>query len=353
MKLVLKIVSIWFCNSKLFLTNLLLVFFLFSLSSCKSTYNTKVFSSKNLSLKPNYELESSWAVLPSKYSNGFKKYASSRIDTLNADVFYVYPTLNTSKNDSRWNVPVNDVEQRDKVLNKAVLYQVSAFAETGKVYVPYYRQAHYRSFVKGYKKEGEKALKEAYKDVKSAFEVYLKKYNKKRPIIIVGHSQGTTHAIQLLKDFFDEKPLAKKLIAAYIPGVRVEPNEFKKIKPMTSANQTGGFVAWNTYKKGKKPKNKDRYSGSVTTNPITWNSEKTTELHQHKGFLYSNGKMYAQALKIEITDGLVWSTNPKFPSRFFMSFLKNYYAGDINLFWQDIKENSLLRTKSWLKKNSK
>lgn len=353
MKLVFKIVFIWFYNNKFFFINSLLVFLVFSLSSCKYNYNTRVFSSKDLLLKPNYELESSWAVLPSKYPNSFKKYASSRIDTLKADVFYLYPTLNTSKNDSRWNVSINDLEQQDKVLNKAVLYQASAFAETGRVYVPFYRQAHYRSFVKGYKKEGEKALKEAYKDVKSAFEVYLKKYNKKRPVIIVGHSQGATHAIQLLKDFFDEKLLAKKLIAAYIPGMRVKPNEFKDIKPMSYANETGGFVAWNTFKKGKKPKNKNWYSGSVTTNPITWNSAKTTELHQHKGFLYSSGKMYSQALKIEITDGLVWSTNPKFPLRFFMSFLKNYHAGDINLFWQDIKENSILRTKSWFKNNSK
>ena len=61
--------------------------------------------------------------------------------------------------------------------------------------------------------------------------------------------------------------------------------------------------------------------------------------------------MYEKALKIEITDGMVWATNPKFPLRFFMSFMKNYHAGDINLFWQDIKENVILRTKTWLDNN--
>jgi hypothetical protein len=120
---------------------------------------------------------------------------------------------------------------------------------------------------------------------------------------------------------------------------------------MIKPNETGGFVSWNTRKKGTYPKNKTVYNGAVTTNPITWDNSKTTELHQHKGFLYSNGKIYKKALKVEIIDGMVWSTNPKFSLRFFMSFMKNYHVGDINLFWQDIKENAELRTKKWLEKN--
>lgn len=325
------------------------LFLIILFSSCKSTYNTQVFNQSNIPPKPNYELENSWAVLPLKYPKNFKKYASKETDTLQADVFYIYPTLNTDKKDNRWNVPITDKAQNNKVINSAVLFQASAFATSGKVYVPFYRQAHYRSFNQKYKIGGDKALNLAYEDVKSAFKIYLSKYNKNRPIIIAGHSQGSRHAIQLLKDFFDEKPLQKRLIAAFIPGMRVKQNEFKSIKPMVLPKETGGFVSWNTFKKGNFPNNKNWYKGSVTTNPITWNASKKTELQQHKGFLYSNGKMYSEALKIEITDGLVWSSNPKFPLRFFMSFLKNYHAGDINLFWQDIKENSEFRVYNWFK----
>jgi hypothetical protein len=36
-----------------------------------------------------------------------------------------------------------------------------------------------------------------------------------------------------------------------------------------------------------------------------------------------------------------------------MSFIKNYHVGDINLFWQDIRENAELRTRTWLEKNKK
>lgn len=321
------------------------------LISCKSSYKTQNFSQDNKPKKPDYSLESSWAVLPSNYTANFQKYASTQLDTLKADVFFVYPTLNTSKKDIRWNVPIDDKEQVEKVLNSSVLYQASAFATSGKMYVPFYRQAHYRSFRNDYRSEGKKALNLAYQDVKNAFEMYLKRYNHNRPIIIASHSQGTTHVIRLLKDFFDDKPLQKQLIAAFIPGMRVPLNEFKTIKSMIHPNQTGGFVSWNTFKKGKFPENKNWYKGGVTTNPITFDTSVTTTLQQHKGFLYSNGKMYANSLKIEITDGLVWSSNPKFPLRFFMSFVKNYHAGDINLFWQNIKENSELRVNSWLKNN--
>jgi len=31
-----------------------------------------------------------------------------------------------------------------------------------------------------------------------------------------------------------------------------------------------------------------------------------------------------------------------------MSLVKNYHSGDINLFWQDIRENSQLRLKTYL-----
>ena len=319
------------------------------LVGCISTYITQDFHESKNTIAPNYTDENSWAVLPNKYPDGLKIHTTEKLSTLKADIFYIYPTLNTSKKDIRWNVPIDDTEQQNKVLHTAVKYQVSPFATSGKIYVPFYRQAHIRAY-RGYKGDAE-ALNLAYGDVKEAFTYYLKNYNKGRPIILVGHSQGTTHGIRLLKDFFDNKPLQKRLIAAYLPGIRIQPNEFSTILPMKSPKETGGFVSWNTRKKGTYPVAKNWYVGSVTTNPITWNERKTTLLKEHKGFLFTNDKMYSKSLTIEVTDGLIWSTVPKFPKRFAMSFIKNYHTGDINLFWQDIKENVELRTKVWLEKN--
>lgn len=229
-----------------------LLFILVLVSSCRSA---KVidFSTQTPPKAPDYNLESSWAILPHTYTEAFKNYASKELDTLTADVFYVYPTLNTENKDSRWNVPIEDEKQQMKVLEKASLFQASAFATAGKVYVPFYRQAHLRSYL-NLEKGGQDALDLAYTDVKAAFETYLKKYNNGRPIIIASHSQGTTHMQRILEEYFDGKPLQNQLVAAYLVGIGVKPNRFYSIQPMTSPNATGGFVSWNTYKKGHYPR---------------------------------------------------------------------------------------------------
>jgi len=271
---------------------------------------------------------------------------------LQADVFYVYPTLIAASKDRRWNAPIEDPAQRNRVLQSAVQFQASAWAKAGRLYVPFYRQAHMRSY-DFYQKGGKEAFSLAYSDVRAAFEYYLENENKGRPIIIASHSQGTTHTKRLLQEFFDGSPLQKQLVAAYLVGMEVLPDTFKSLKPMTSPDETGGYLAWNTFKKGHFPQKKDRYKGSLTTNPISWGLSLSTDFKQHKGFLFTNGKVYDKALKIQITDGLVWTTLPRFPLRFFMSFKKNYHIGDVNLFWKDIQDNAVLRTNSWLKKQAK
>jgi len=340
-KLKIKLNKITF-NYKIIILLLLVV-----TSSCKPIYLTKSFKIKQVPEVPNYKLESSWAVLPWTYSEELQKLSSQEQDTLIADVFYVYPTLLLDKKDTRWNVSVNDSVQNKRVLNVAVQFQASAWATAGKLYIPFYRQAHIRAYSM-YNQGGKQAFEIAYKDVKVAFETYLDTYNNGRPIIIASHSQGTTLTKRLLKEFFDGTPLQKQLIAAYIPGIGVSPNEFTYIKPMTTPTATGGFVSWNTYKKNSYPKKYDIwYKGKATSNPITWDIATTTDFSQHKGFYFTNGKYYEKALKITITDGLVWTTLPRFPLRIFALFKKNYHSGDINLFWKDIKTNAKLRVNAW------
>lgn len=324
-------------------------FFLVTLFiSCKSNFATTSNFSSEIPLAPDYQNEKNWAVLPTKYTKELTSILKDSLHQLEADVFYVYPTLFTNSRDPRWNVSITDQEQNAKVLNTAVNFQASAWVTSGKLYVPFYRQAHLRSY-SNLENGGKEALLLAYEDVKAAFEVYLNKYNKGRPIIIVGHSQGTTHCRLLLKDFFDDKPLQTQLIAAYIPGIGIEKDAFKTIPVMTDPEETGGFVSWNTYKKNRFPKKFDQwYKDKVTSNPITWDGNSTSERNEHQGFLYRNGKIYDKALKVEIINGLVWTTLPRFPQRLFAIFKKSYHVGDINLFWVDIKKNAELRVKSYL-----
>ncbi len=318
------------------------------LGSCKTAV-VPTFSAQQQPAVPNYKNSATWAILPDSYPENLKHWQTNT-SNLESDVFYIYPTLNIEKKDLRWNVPVNDSIQNVKVIDKAVYFQASAFLKAGKLYVPYYRQAHLRSYT-NYENGGKEALNLAYSDVKEAFKVYLEKYNHGRPIIIASHSQGTTHAIRLLKEFFDGKSLQNQLVAAYLPGIAIKKNEFKTIQMMTNPTEIGGFVSWNTFKKNYYPKKYEEwFKGKEVSNPIDWDNSNESEQSDHKGFLFTNDKIYKQALQVYVKDGILWISTPHFPYRLLVLTKKRYHAGDINLFWEDIRENASLRVDSYLKK---
>ena len=127
---------------------------------------------------------------------------------------------------------------------------------------------------------------------------YLENYNAGKPIIIAAHSQGSMHAKRLIHDFFDETPLQEKLVAAYLIGVKILPNEFKNIHPLEIADATGGFVSWNSYRKNRLPKRYESwYKGGVVTNPITWDAQNTSDEKDHLGVLYSDFKVYSKMIE--------------------------------------------------------
>jgi hypothetical protein len=317
-------------------------------AGCKSI-EIPSFTSQKAPKAPEYSMTSSWAVIPSTYPENLKHWQTT--SDLKADVFYIYPTLNVEKKDLRWNMPINDKVQYDKIINKAVYFQASAFINAGQLYVPIYRQAHLRSYSQ-YQSGGKQALDLAYADVKKAFQYYLKNYNKGRPIIIASHSQGTTHAIRLLQEFFDGKALQNKLIAAYLPGIAIRSDTFKQLKFMTKPDETGGFVTWNTYKKNYYPSTFNKwFKGAYVSNPITWDNKISSSREDHKGFFFTNNKIYKQALQVFVKKGILWTSLPHFPYRIFALSKKRYHAGDINLFWENIRENAVLRVKSYLENN--
>lgn len=297
---------------------------------------------------PDYSLDASWAVLPKQIPAAFKSRIQDTALYQFADVFYVYPTLNTAKTDRRWNVPLDDAEQQKKVLETALPFQASAFAEAGRFFAPYYRSAHLRSYYVSDPK-GKEALEFAYADVRAAFIYYLEHYNQGRPIILAGHSQGSTHCGLLLQEFFDGKPLQKQLVAAYLPGIGILPTDLKNIPLMTSPTQTGGYLAWNTFKKRLDKKSYEKwYKGRAVVNPITWTLASSTSKEQHKGFLYFDEKVYGQLFCAHLIDGAIWIDRPKGKFFWLSLTMRNYHIGDINLFWQDIHDNAQLRVRTYL-----
>ena len=321
------------------------------LSSCKTTYTTRSFAATTVPAEPDYSNQKYWAVLPGQYPEELKEIVKTELEK-DTDVFFVYPTLLTDKKDPLWNADVNRADLRKTVIEQSVKYQASAFAKAGNLYVPFYRQSHYKIYVPPYDKQEKDSRMIAYQDVKAAFQYYLKNYNQGRPIIIASHSQGSIMCGMLLQEFFDGTPLQKQLVAAYVPGVKFQDDKFKSLKKMDQPLATGGYVSWNTYKRKNYPPTYEKwYKGATTTNPVTWDNRTETTFDQHLGVLNTDGKIYPNALRLQVVDGLVWSSVPKIPKRFFLSFVKNYHFADINLFWKNIEQNAVNRVNAWHQKN--
>lgn len=294
-----------------------------------------------------YSDSKNWAVLPSFSNVQLKSYIKDSSWIKKADVFYVYPTLFLDKKDTSWNIDVNEIEQRKKVLNQAVKFQASAWAESGRLFVPFYRQAHIRSY-RLLNQGGKEALLLAYSDIKEAFAYYLNNYNQGRPIILAGHSQGSTHLSLLLKEFFDGSSLQKQLVAAYLPGIGIERSMFLSLNLMKNPSENYGFVTWNTFKKRiNKEKYTRWYKGKLVINPVTWDLSQYAEKSKHKGFLFWNSKMYRESFSTNLIDGAIWITTPNFPYKYLAARMDDFHLGDVNLFWEDIRLNSKIRLNHW------
>ena len=176
---------------------------------------------------PDYSKKENWAALPTEKDQADRTPDPTLLDlqaTAAADVFWLHPTTYTKKRGNiLWNAPINDPELNKTTDDGTILNQASIFNGAGKIYAPRYRQAHIQAYYTKNKMASKQAFELAYSDVKSAFEFYLKEYNpinsttgKRRPIVIAAHSQGTNHATQLLKDYFDGKELQENLVAAYL-----------------------------------------------------------------------------------------------------------------------------------------
>jgi hypothetical protein len=218
------------------------------------------------------------------------------------------------------------------------------------VYAPRYRQAHIYAFYTHDTLLAQQAFEVAYKDIKEAFEYYLAHHHNGKPIIIASHSQGTLHAGRLLKEYFENKALSRQLVVAYLWGMPIPPHYFSTLSLCNDAAQNGCFVGWRLFKKGYFPAfiQKEKFI-SLTVNPISWKADSIyMQRQQHLGAVLFNFKsVYTQTHGAKIHKGVVWIDRPRFPFSFLYT-KRNYHAGDINLFYMDIRKNIKDRIQHYL-----
>jgi len=327
--------------------------------SCSDKYLAfkKFYKFKSEDKRPDYSNLNYWAAHPLKWDPSDsipKPLKKEKRDTM-VDVFFLHPTMYTMKlKDGVLNADIDDAYLNAKTDYSSILYQASVFNQHAKIYAPRYREAHISAYFLKDTLAALKAFDFAYEDVKAAFEYYLKNYNHGRPIIIASHSQGTNHALRLLKDYFENKPLQKKLIAAYIVGMSIPKNFFSSLKICVDSLQTGCVCGWRTFRKGYKPPYIEAEKEfSLVTNPLTW---KTDNEYAHKNMntgslLYKFNKIYKRTTDAQVHEGVIWVNRPKFPWSFLYS-TKNYHVGDINLYYMNIRENVDQRVKKYFHNQS-
>lgn len=328
---------------------------LFYFSSCSPSYHkfSKNYQTSSLTTGPDYSSLYYWAAHPYKKdpADSIPSPLKTEATDTSVDVFFLHPTTYTRRDfpEGENNANINDAELNAKTDYTSILYQASVFNASARIFAPRYRQAHISAFFNMNKEEAAKAFDTAYADIKSAFEYYLKHYNNGRPIIIAAHSQGTWHAGRLLKEFFEGKPLQKKLVAAYLIGLPVFENYFSSLKPCKDSLSTGCFVSWRTFKKGYTPDYvKNETTASFVTNPLTWTSDTLFAGKQlnKAAILWKFNKLIPNANSAQIHGNVLWISKPKIPFGFLVN-IKNFHTGDINLFYMNIRQNIKTRVQSY------
>ena len=335
---------------------LCLLLVLSSLSSCLNLLKPRRdFTAYTPAPGPDYAQDSCWAALPTRRdsADAVPRRSGLRDEqaTAIADVFFVHPT--TFFRSAAWNADLSQGKLNRFTDVSTIRHQATAFNAAGRIYAPRYRQATLYSFFDEQTPNGQAALDLAYADVKAAFQYYLAHYNQGRPLIIAGHSQGTAHATRLLHDFFDNDPkLRRRLVAAYLIGFKVKPDEYQTIRPCADSLAIGCFVTYNAAAEGN---DFPPFHPFAVTNPLTW----TLDTLQAPATLNRGGVgMDFKEIDPQVTDakihrGLLWVTPPKpggYP-RFLLpgrpELRHSFHIAEYGLFYMNIRENAQARVRAW------
>jgi hypothetical protein len=216
---------------------------------------------------PDYSKQSSWLCLPGRSDtcsiplkttalnpNG---YGSTGLSTVakdaGVDCFYVYPTISRDQDVNSDLIPSEE--------KAAVEVQFARFAGACRTFAPLYRSMTVGLITAVAAGADFKApFATAYGDVRSAWREYLARYNKGRPFVLIGHSQGSWMLQTLIASEIEGKPVAKQMKLAIIPGFNVLVPQgklvggtFKSTPVCSRPGQTGCVMTWVSYREKNAP----------------------------------------------------------------------------------------------------
>lgn len=176
------------------------------------------------------------------------------------DCFYAYPTVSLDRTPNSDMLP--GPEER-----AVVAMQFARFRTVCRQYAPVYRSVTLgglRADLTGQNPGVDRQL--AYRDVRDAWRTYLKRDNKGRGVILIGHSQGSNWLARLLRAEIDGKPAQRRLVSAMLLGsnVMVPPGgdvglDLQHIPLCRSTAQVGCLVTYASFRADRPPPPNSRY----------------------------------------------------------------------------------------------
>jgi hypothetical protein len=162
-----------------------------------------------------------------------------------AVVFFVMPTVYLGND--RWTMPFDDPATNARA-DLFLRSQATVFNGVGAVWAPKYRQASFGAFLTT-KPDATRALDLAYGDVLRAFDAFVAAVPADAPIVLAGHSQGSLHLLRLLRDRVAGKPIARRIVAAYVVGwpVSIEADLPAVLPACASDTATGCLLSWQSF----------------------------------------------------------------------------------------------------------
>lgn len=214
-------------------------------------------------LAVNYSKAENWAYLP-----------VGEAVTKDCDVFFVAPTVYLGTAESH-SMDLGDDQTKAQFLG-ATNMEKGLYDGDANFFAPYYRQAALNAYTMD-ESQSDQYFELAYADVSQAFDQYRKDYNQGRPFILAGFSQGSDMLLRLLADKFADPALRDQLVAAYLIGWRVTPEDLSNypfLKMAQHAGDTGVIISFNSEAEGV-DSSLIVPDQTVAINPLNWRTDST------------------------------------------------------------------------------
>jgi hypothetical protein len=326
------------------------------------------FRAADASPPPDYNQRCNWAALPDMADEADETPGGiSAIDQKRAaaDVFYIYPTVFFSRD--RWTADPTDATYRKAVQELPLRSQATVFNGCCAIYSPHYRQMTLGGYVK-WSANSAAAMDLAYSDVMRAFDHYLRFWNKGRPFIIAGHSQGSRIARRLIAERIDGTPLAKRMIAGYLIGHWMEQSWFdqrSEVKPCAGSAGLGCIVTYSSFEEGRDGTRQRILLGRtsnyapeqmrrpyVCINPLNWSRDATLVDRRYNagGWMMGdsgNVPLEPNLVSARCKDGALYISKPPKSYQDRAIPFGNYHNVDYNLVWMNLRQNAIERVAAY------